>query len=55
MLFDLGNPALDAIPVNWRVINGLLQATSVRCAGVASISIALLAPATQQVLFAVLS
>lgn len=47
MIFDLGNPILEAIPVNWRVLNGLLQATSVRCAGVASVGIALLAPATQ--------
>lgn len=47
MLFDIGNPVLEAIPVNWRVINGLLQATSVRCSGIASVSISLLAPATQ--------
>lgn len=47
MLFDLGNPAFEAIPVNQRVINGFLQATSVRCAGVASVSLAAVAPATQ--------
>ncbi|PVF97493.1 TrkH-domain-containing protein [Serendipita vermifera] len=53
MLFDLDNPALEPIPINLRVLNGLLQATSVRCAGVASVSIAYLAPATQ-VLFLIM-
>ncbi|PVF97492.1 TrkH-domain-containing protein [Serendipita vermifera] len=47
MLFDLDNPTLEPIPLNLRVLNGFLQATSVRCAGIASVSIAYLAPATQ--------
>jgi hypothetical protein len=47
MLFDLDNPALEGIPLNLRVLNGFLQATSVRCAGIASVGIAYLAPATQ--------
>ncbi|KAG8830789.1 low affinity potassium transporter [Serendipita sp. 399] len=53
MLFDIGNHALDAIPLNQRFMNGFLQATSVRCAGVASVSLSLLAPATQ-VLFVIM-
>ncbi|KAG8830790.1 low affinity potassium transporter [Serendipita sp. 399] len=53
MLFDLGNHVLETIPLNQRVINGFLQATSVRCAGVASVSLSLLAPATQ-VLFIIM-
>ncbi|KAG8784293.1 low affinity potassium transporter [Serendipita sp. 397] len=53
MLFDLGNHVLESIPLNQRVINGFLQATSVRCAGVASVSLSLVAPATQ-VLFVIM-
>ncbi|KAG8756489.1 low affinity potassium transporter [Serendipita sp. 396] len=53
MLFDLGNHILESIPLNQRVINGFLQATSVRCAGVASVALAAVAPATQ-ILFVVM-
>lgn len=47
LLLDLGDQALNQLPLKWRVINGLLQATSVRCAGIASVSLATLAPAAQ--------
>jgi hypothetical protein len=49
LLFDIGNPLLEVIPTNLRVLNGFLQATSVRCGGVTSVSISGLVPAAQYV------
>ena len=47
LILDIGNAAFDAIPVGVRFAIGALQATAVRAAGFATVSIAELAPAVQ--------
>ncbi|KAJ7503005.1 cation transport protein-domain-containing protein [Mycena galericulata] len=44
MVLDIGNPAIEAIPLNVRFIIGLLQAIAVRAAGFATVSLSALAP-----------
>ncbi|TFY79418.1 hypothetical protein EWM64_g4595 [Hericium alpestre] len=47
LVLDIGNPAIDAIPVGVRVLLGVVQAVAVRLAGFATISISALAPAVK--------
>ncbi|KAH9067652.1 cation transport protein-domain-containing protein [Lactarius vividus] len=44
LILDLGNAVIGSIPVGVRVIDGLFQATAVRAAGFAIVSISALAP-----------
>jgi Trk-type K+ transport system membrane component len=53
LLLDLGNKAIDSIPVGVRVIDGMLQAAAVRAAGFAIISLSALAPAVKWVVLLV--
>ncbi|CUA74180.1 Low-affinity potassium transport protein [Saccharomyces cerevisiae S288c] [Rhizoctonia solani] len=47
MVLDIGNDVLEAIPVGTRIAIGLLQASAVRAAGFATVSISALAPAVK--------
>lgn len=47
LVLDLGNPAVTVIPAGVRVIIGLLQASAVRAAGFATVSLSALAPAVK--------
>ncbi|MCP6031616.1 hypothetical protein NL371_26340, partial [Klebsiella pneumoniae] len=47
LILDIGNAAVDAIPVGTRMIDGLLQAFAVRAAGFAIVTISALAPAVK--------
>ncbi|CDO78022.1 hypothetical protein BN946_scf184907.g12 [Trametes cinnabarina] len=47
LVLDIGNPAVDSIPLGVRFIIGLLQAAAVRAAGFATVSLAALAPAVK--------
>ncbi|KAI0000966.1 cation transport protein-domain-containing protein [Russula vinacea] len=47
LLLDIGNTAIESIPVGVRVIDGLLQATAVRAAGFAIVNLSALAPAVK--------
>ncbi|KAI0250923.1 cation transport protein-domain-containing protein [Lactifluus subvellereus] len=47
LLLDLGNKAIESIPVGVRVIDGMLQAAAVRAAGFAIVSLSSLAPAVK--------
>ena len=47
LVLAIGNSAFEAIPIGVRFIIGLLQATAVRAAGFATISLSQLAPAVQ--------
>ncbi|CCA66433.1 related to potassium transporter TRK-1 [Serendipita indica DSM 11827] len=47
LVLDIGNPVTEAVPVGTRVLIGLLQASAVRAAGFATISISALAPAVK--------
>ncbi|KAJ8519867.1 hypothetical protein ONZ45_g3214 [Pleurotus djamor] len=53
LVLDIGNGAIESIPVGTRIINGLLQAASVRAAGFATVSLLTLAPAVK-VLFVIM-
>jgi len=53
LILDLGNPVIGAIPAGVRVIDGLFQATAVRAAGFAIVSLSALAPAVK-VLYAIM-
>lgn len=44
---DIGNEAIESIPVGVRVIDGMLQAAAVRAAGFAIVSLSALAPAVK--------
>ncbi|KAG8825554.1 low affinity potassium transporter [Serendipita sp. 401] len=47
LILDIGNPVTEAVPIGHRVLIGLLQASAVRAAGFATISISSLAPAVK--------
>jgi hypothetical protein len=47
LLLDIGNEAITSIPVGVRIIDGMLQATAVRAAGFAIVSLSALAPAVK--------
>ena len=47
LVLDIGNPAVTSIPVGVRVAIGLLQATAVRAAGFATVTLSALAPAVK--------
>ncbi|KAJ7772100.1 cation transport protein-domain-containing protein [Mycena maculata] len=47
MVLDIGNPAIEVIPLNVRFIIGLLQAIAVRAAGFATVTLSALAPAVK--------
>jgi hypothetical protein len=47
MVLDIGNPAIDYIPLGVRFIIGLLQAVAVRAAGFGLVPLAALAPAVK--------
>ncbi|ETW74843.1 potassium transporter [Heterobasidion irregulare TC 32-1] len=47
LVLDIGNPAIDSIPVGVRFIDGLLQAVAVRAAGFATVTLSALAPAVK--------
>ncbi|KAJ7668683.1 cation transport protein-domain-containing protein [Mycena polygramma] len=47
MVLDIGNPALESIPLNVRFIIGLLQAIAVRAAGFGTVALSALAPAVK--------
>lgn len=47
MVLDIGNPAIEVVPLNVRFIIGLLQAIAVRAAGFATVSLSALAPAVK--------
>lgn len=49
MVLDIGNDVIEAIPVGTRIAIGLLQASAVRAAGFATVSISALAPAVKWV------
>ena len=51
LVLDIGNPTIDSVPVGVRFAIGLLQATAVRAAGFATVTISKLAPAVQCVYF----
>lgn len=44
MVLDIGNPAMESIPVGVRFIDGLLQAIAVRAAGFGIVPLSSLAP-----------
>ena len=44
LILDIGTSAIEAIPLNQRVLIGLFQAAAVRTAGFAAVSLAALAP-----------
>ncbi|KLO13675.1 TrkH-domain-containing protein [Schizopora paradoxa] len=47
LVLDIGNPALESIPIGTRICIGLLQASAVRAAGFGSVALSALAPAVQ--------
>ncbi|KAJ6593443.1 cation transport protein-domain-containing protein [Mycena capillaripes] len=47
MILDIGNPAIETIPLNVRFIIGLLQAIAVRAAGFGTVALSALAPAVK--------
>ncbi|KAI9441617.1 cation transport protein-domain-containing protein, partial [Lactarius indigo] len=47
LILDLGNPVIESIPAGVRVIDGLFQATAVRAAGFAIVTLSALAPAVK--------
>ncbi|KZS87287.1 TrkH-domain-containing protein [Sistotremastrum niveocremeum HHB9708] len=47
LVLDIGNPEIETIPVGTRIALGLLQATAVRAAGFATVSLSALAPAVK--------
>jgi Trk-type K+ transport system membrane component len=49
MVLDIGNDVIEAIPIGTRLAIGLLQASAVRAAGFATVSLSALAPAVKWV------
>jgi Trk-type K+ transport system membrane component len=47
IILDIGNPAIEDIPVGTRLLAGLLQAVAVRAAGFGIVPLAALAPAVK--------
>ena len=47
LVLDIGTSAIEAIPLNLRVLLGLIQAVAVRAAGFAAVPLAALAPAVK--------
>jgi Trk-type K+ transport system membrane component len=47
LLLDLGNKAIESIPVGVRVVDGMLQAAAVRAAGFAIVNLSALVPAVK--------
>ncbi|KAG8932609.1 low affinity potassium transporter [Tulasnella sp. 418] len=47
LVLDIGSPDFESIPLNTRVAIGLLQASAVRAAGFATVSLSALAPAVK--------
>jgi len=47
LLLDLGNEAIESIPVGVRIIDGMFQAAAVRAAGFAIVTLSALAPAVK--------
>jgi len=47
MVLDIGNPAIDYIPLGVRFVLGLLQAVAVRAAGFGTVALSALAPAVK--------
>ena len=47
LVLDIGNPAIESIPVGVRVLLGVLQATAVRAAGFGTVALSSLAPAVK--------
>jgi Trk-type K+ transport system membrane component len=47
LLLDIGNKTIESIPVGVRIIDGMFQATAVRAAGFAIVSLSALAPAVK--------
>lgn len=47
MVLDIGNPAIDYLPLGVRFADGLLQAVAVRAAGFGTVSLSALAPAVK--------
>ncbi|KAF7969625.1 hypothetical protein HWV62_26803 [Athelia sp. TMB] len=45
LVLDIGNPAIDYLPLGIRFVDGLLQAVAVRAAGFGTVSLAALSPA----------
>lgn len=50
-MLDIGNPAIESIPVGVRVLLGVLQATAVRAAGFGTVALSALAPAVKYALY----
>jgi Trk-type K+ transport system membrane component len=47
LILDIGNTAIEEIPLGARILDGLMQAVSVKAAGFAIIPLATLAPAVK--------
>lgn len=47
LVLDIGNPALESVPLGTRFAIGLLQAAAVRAAGFGTVTLAALAPAVK--------
>lgn len=47
MILDIGNEAIESIPLGTRFLNGLFQSFAVRAAGFAIVPLAATAPAVQ--------
>lgn len=47
LILDIGNPVIKHIPLNIRVLDGLMQAIAVRAAGYGIVPLAALAPAVK--------
>jgi hypothetical protein len=47
MVLDIGNPAIESIPLGTRFMAGILQAVAVRAAGFGIVALSALAPAVK--------
>ena len=47
LVLDIGNPAIESIPVGTRILDGLMQGIAVRGAGFGIVNLAALAPAVK--------
>lgn len=47
LVLDIGNSAMESIPIGVRFIDGLLQAAAVRAAGFGAVTLSELAPAVK--------
>jgi len=47
LVLDIGNPAIESVPIGTRICIGLLQATAVRASGFGTVALSALAPAVQ--------